>query len=150
MYATSYVVEEENRKFKSEYIVSQSIMLACMELGLDGVAYFSKRVEDEIFAHSAINLALFAKYEKRNNYSEICKHIKIDDSFNYALFKQMNPSAKYRDYDLRVDRTGLITNIGRYKRQASYRDTAFHDFDVYMFASWTDKDELIFGHAIEK
>ena len=44
MIATSYVIEEKGRIFKSEYIVSQSIMLGCKELGLDGVAYFSKRL----------------------------------------------------------------------------------------------------------
>lgn len=65
MIATSYVIKEENRTFKSEYIVSQSIMLACKNLGLDGVAYFSKRIEDEIFGFCAINLALFAPYDKK-------------------------------------------------------------------------------------
>ena len=34
MIATSYKVEETNRTFRSEYIISQSIMLACKELGI--------------------------------------------------------------------------------------------------------------------
>lgn len=55
MMTTSYTVKEGGRIFKSEYIVSQSIMLACKELGYDGVAYFSKRVSDEIFAYTAAN-----------------------------------------------------------------------------------------------
>ena len=60
--ATSYRIKEFNRTFKSEYIISQSIMMACKRLGYDGVAYYSKRVSDEIFARCAINLALFVNY----------------------------------------------------------------------------------------
>ena len=65
MIATSYKIADPNRVFRSEYIISQSIMLACKRLGYDGVAYFSKRVESELFAVNAINLALFAEYIKR-------------------------------------------------------------------------------------
>lgn len=148
MMATSYVVEEEGRVFKSEYIVSQSIMLACKELGLDGVAYFSKRVDDEIFAYAAINLALFAGYKKGKKYSELCEHIKIDDSFNYALFNQILVNGRTQQYNLRIDNTGFTTNIGRYKRQVPYWETMFHEFDKYMFASWKDKDKLSWGHAV--
>ena len=82
MIASSYVIEEEGRVFKSEYIVSQSIMLACNELGYDGVAYYSKRVEDQMFAQAAINLALFSVYEYNKEYANICAHIKIGNSFN--------------------------------------------------------------------
>lgn len=55
--ATSYRVKEVNRTFKSEYIISQSIMMACKKLGYSGVAYYSKRVDDIAFARCAINLA---------------------------------------------------------------------------------------------
>lgn len=72
MIATSYKVNEKSRVFKSEYIVSQSVMLACKRLGFAGVAYFSKRVESELFAVTAINLALFAEYKKGQEYGEIC------------------------------------------------------------------------------
>ena len=61
--ATSYRIKEAGRTFKSEYIISQSIMMACKRLGYDGVAYYSKRVSDEIFAFCAINLALFVDYK---------------------------------------------------------------------------------------
>ena len=66
--ATSYTINEPGRSFKSEYIISQSIMMACKKLGYDGVAYYSKRVSDEIFARCAVNLALFVDY--KNEYSE--------------------------------------------------------------------------------
>lgn len=149
MMATSYVVTENNRIFKSEYIVSQSIMLACKELGLDGVAYYSKRVYDEIFAVAAVNVALFTKFRKGREYSEICEHLKVDEAYNYAMYKQLKPSlraVKYSDYHLK--RTGLITNIGNYNRQFSYSDTEFCSFDQFLFATWKDKDSISFGNAI--
>lgn len=150
MIATSYVIKERDRSFKSEYIVSQSIMLGCKELGLDGVAYFSKRVEDEAFAYAAINAALFTKYEKGKKYSDICKHIKIDESYNYALYKQLGNIDKNKEYrDYRVLQTGLITNIGKYNRQFNFGETEFCKFDKFLFATWKDKEKINFGNALE-
>ena len=135
--ATSFIIKEEGRTFQSEYVISQAIMMACKKLGYDGVAYYSKRVSDEIFSLCAINLALFVDYE--DEYSKIVKHIKIDDSFNYALYNQLKPSLKYNKYDLRSVRTGIITNIGSYDRQYPYRETEFFAFDMFLFTTWRDK-----------
>ena len=148
MIATSYTVEESNRVFKSEYIISQSVMIACNELKFDGVAYFSKRVDDEMFANIAINVALFATYKKGKAYSDLCEHIKIDDSYNFALFKQLAHSLTYKNYDLRVGRTGLITNMGNYRRQYPYDETEFFRFDNFIFTSWNDKDTIPWGNAL--
>lgn len=54
----------------------------------------------------------FATYKRGKAYSDLCEHIKIDDSYNFALFKQLVHSLTYKDYELRVRRTGLTTNIG--------------------------------------
>lgn len=151
MMATSYTVREKDRKFKSEYIVSQSIMLACKELGYDGVAYFSKRVSDEIFAYAAINLALFAPYQRHQHYSAVCEHIKIDESFNFSMYKQLGNYHRDCAYDLRIARTGLITNIGEYRkeRQFQYITTEFAAFDKFLFATWTEKDTMDWGNALK-
>lgn len=135
--ATSYRIKETGRTFKSEYIISQSIMMACKRLGYDGVAYYSKRVNDEIFALCAINLALFVDY--KGEYSEIVEHMKMDDAFNFGLYKQLCASLTYKDYELRSTRTGFITNIGNYDRQYPYTETKFFDFDKFLFTSWRDK-----------
>ena len=148
MIATSYKIKESGRVFKSEYIISQSIMLACKKLGLDGVAYFSKRVESELFAMPAINLALFADYKKGKEYADICNHIKVDESLNYQLFRQLMYSALYKLYDLRVIGTPYITNIGNIKHQYVYRDTEFYRFDMHLFARWEDKDSIPWGNAL--
>ena len=150
MMATSYRVEEEDRSFKSEYIVPQSVMLACKKQGYDGVAYYSKQVEDEIFSLAAINLALFAEYRIGSEYGTICDHLKVDQSMNYQMFKQLNAAVTYKHYDLRVAKTNWVTNIGTYKRQYTYRDTDFYRFDEYLFAQWTDKDNIEWGSAVKE
>lgn len=150
MIATSYKIKEDNRVFKSEYIVSQSIMLACKKLGFDGVAYFSKRVESELFALSAINLALFATYRKNEEYAEICEHLKADESLNYQLFRQLIPQSDYRDYKLRLRKTGLITNIGNFKHQYSYHETEFYRFDQFLFDRWENKDTIEWGSMLKE
>jgi len=66
-------------------------------------------------------------------------NVKIDDAFNYALYKQLNNSLKYKDYELRSVFTGYITNIGSFERQYPYRETDFYNFDKFLFSTWRDK-----------
>ena len=139
-FATSYRISEEGRTFKSEYLISQSIMMACKKLKYDGVAYYSKRVDDELFALCAINLALFVNYDSE---SSIIKHMKMDDSFNYTVYKQLDPSLKYKSYKMSSVATGLITNIGNYTRQYPYRETDFFRFDQFLFYTWQDKTNAL-------
>ena len=149
--ATSYKISEEGRTFKSEYLISQSIMMACKKLKYNGVAYYSKRVDDELFALCAINLVLFVDYD---NKSSVTKHMKMDDSFNYTLYKQLDHSLKYKSYEMSSVATRLITNIGNFTRQYPYRETDFFHFDQFLFYTWRDKinalgkDEVDWGDSI--
>lgn len=88
----------------------------------------------QMFALCAINLVLFVDYD--GEYSEMIKHIKIDDAFNYSLYKQLNTSLKYKEYELRSTYTGYITNIGSFERQYPYRETDFYNFDKFLFTTW--------------
>ncbi len=136
-YATSFNVSEQNRNFKSEYIISQMIMLACKNKGLNGITYHSKKVSHDIFASIlGVNLVLFADYNGERDYSSICDHIENGDSFNYSMFKQLLPSLNYKDYCLRIDASAYIKNIGTFTRQFPYRETQFYMFDKYLFANW--------------
>lgn len=137
--ATSYRIREAERVFKSEYIVSQAIMMACRKMGYDGIAYYSKRVDDVAFAFCAINLALFVDYAHKK--TSILHHIKMDDSFNFAVFKHLDSSLKYKDYELRSVNTGLITNIGSFARQYPYKETDFYEFDKFLFVTWSDRND---------
>ena len=136
--ATSYVISEEKRVFKSEYVISQAIMQACRKLNYDGVVYYSKRVSDEMFAFSAVNLALFIRYSDDEE-SELIKYIQIDKPSNYGDYKNLLCSARYKDYSLRLDRIGIANNIGCYQDQKTYVDTEYSMFDRYLFAIWDDK-----------
>ena len=118
-------------------------------ISADGVAYFSKRVEDEVFAFAAINIALFTNYEKGKKYSEICKHIKVDESYNFAMFKQLGDVDKKKEYeDYRVLQTGLTTKIGKYNRQFTFGETEFCKFDKFLFSTWKDKEKVKYGNAL--
>ena len=150
--ATSYKITETERKFKSEYIVSQAIMMACKKLKFDGLAYCSKRVSSDTFALPAINLALFVNYN--GEYSDIVSHMKMDNAYNYGMYKQLLPSLDYKKYNLRSVNTGYVTNIGSWERQYPYKETRFYEFDQFLFASWRDKpdgkgkDQIPFGVPI--
>ena len=79
------------------------------------------------------------------------RDMKIDDAFNFGLYKQLHTSLTYKTYELRSIRTEFITNIGNYDRQYPYTETLFLDFDRFLFSSWRDKpngkgkDEILWG-----
>lgn len=80
--------------------------------------------------------------------------MKVDDAFNYSLYKQLDPSLKYKRYELRSTYTGYVTNIGSYDRQYPYNETDFYHFDEFLFTTWRDKpngkgkDEIPWGIEI--
>lgn len=138
MIATSYRVKNSGEFIKPEYIISQEIMMACNKLGLDGVAYYSKRVSNESFAFCAINLALFIRYDGGDR-SGLSDRMKIDEPLCYALFKQLNQSLKYKEYDLRSVRHPFFSNMGTSVRNFPYLETDFYSFDRYLFSTWKDR-----------
>lgn len=111
-------------------------MLACKNVPYYGIAYYSKRVENDIFAnHVCVNLAIFALYSGEPKVSDVCRDIKITESMNYEMFRNLNPSLKYKNTYLNVVDSRNPINIGEFKRQYPYRETEFYDFDVYLVAS---------------
>ena len=135
-YASSFKIKSDNRSFKEEYIIPQLIMLVSRDLGLDGVSYYSKQVEDDRFAHMlCVNLALFAKYNGEKRFSKICKDIEIAPSYNYAMFKQLGHSEKYKSTSVELHSNGGNSRmIGNFDRQNEYQSTEFYNFDRYLFS----------------
>lgn len=134
---TSYKVEETNRNFKSEYILPQMLMLACKRRKLDGITYYSKQIPSELLAcNVGVNLVLFAKYNGEESLSEICQHLEVGTSFNFALFKQLLPCQLYKTYELRALSTPYINNVGTKNHFFPYTETQFFEFDKYLFANW--------------
>ena len=135
--STSYKVETADRHFKSEYILSQLIMLAAKNMGIDGISYLSKQVSNDLFASVAgVNVVLFATYNGEEKHSRITDHLETDDSFNFSMFKQLLPCQKYKKPDLRIDGCPYSDNIGSFSRQFPYKETEFYEFDKYIFANW--------------
>lgn len=132
---TSYCINEDNRKFKSEYIISQLITLACKSNNIEGISYISKRVSTNKFGHNlCMNLALFIPYEQGKRYSSITKtDMKIGIPINYAYFAKLkretlNLSIKKLPYE----RPQTTLAIGEFDNQTPYRDSHFYDFDRYL------------------
>ncbi|PEZ01346.1 hypothetical protein CN326_21505 [Bacillus sp. AFS018417] len=97
--ATSFSVSEDNRKFKSEYIISQLIMQSLADFEIDGVAYISTRIEhndpsiqmgDENFP-SCVNLAIPMKNNNKEVYSTFAIDIRLTEPINFKEYLESNP-----------------------------------------------------------
>ena len=109
-------------------------MLACKRRKLDGITYYSKQIPSELLAcNVGVNLVLFAKYNGEESLSEICQHLEVGTSFNFALFKQLLPCQLYKTYELRALSTPYINNVGTKNHFFPYTETQFFEFDKYLF-----------------
>lgn len=84
--ATSYHVSEKNRKFKSEYIISQITMQVCKELNIDGIAYLSKRMPDSYAYPQAVNLAVAIPYNTKTLYWQRASEIQLTQPIRFSDF----------------------------------------------------------------
>lgn len=132
---TSYCINEDNRNFKSEYIISQLVTLACKSNNIEGISYISKRVSTNEFGHNlCMNLALLIPYKQGIKYSNIMEiDMKIGIPIDYAYFAKikretLNLSIKNLPYE----RPQTSLAIGEFDNQTPYRDTHFYDFDRYL------------------
>jgi hypothetical protein len=99
--ATSFSVSEDERNFKSEYIISQLIMQSLADFGIDGVAYISKRIEhsnpsiqtgNENFP-CCVNLAIPMKNDNKEFYSKFANDIPLTNPINLKEFLEKNPNS---------------------------------------------------------
>lgn len=132
---TSFCIDEDNRNFKFEYVISQLISLACKSNTINGISYISKRVSTNEFGHNiCMNLALFIPYEQGVKYSKsMISEMKIGTPINYAYFNKLkraslNLSFEPLPYELKQ---GAIA-IGDFENQIPYRETDFYDYDKYL------------------
>lgn len=132
---TSFCVMEEKRNFKSEYIISQLITLACKSNDIEGISYISKRVSSNVFGHNiGMNLALFVPYEQGKKYSDIMEtDMKIGRPVNYAYFEKLKRASLCFSIErFPYEYSQKITNIGDFEEQNPYTETNFYDFDKYL------------------
>lgn len=131
--ATSFRVEERNRNFKSEYIISQLVMMSLKELGMDGVAYVSKQVTSDIIAMpNSINLAIPA-LECNGDYSNLCNEIELSESVNYGEFLRLSASDSYSSKRSFINRSNDYYNqIKLANKSVQYHLSDFCRFDNYL------------------
>ncbi|MGZ0879977.1 hypothetical protein ACWZQY_028955 [Priestia megaterium] len=136
--ATSFVVEEDNRQFKSEYIISQLIMQSLAELGIDGVAYISKRIErnnpfivtgNENFP-SCVNLAIPMKNDNKTVYSTFATGIHLTEPINFKEYLELNlhPNGSKVSYTNLFEHSTLTHN----GEEVTYTSLPYSRMDNYL------------------
>lgn len=143
--ATSIRNKAPRGKFRSDYIISHLIMMSIKDLGIDGVAYLSKRIEnngEDYAMPQLVNIALPAFEESKINkkYGTICEKIEITRSANYEEFLSLELGAGQRN-----DRVSYFAKTfvepGYYNiangivvsgRYVDYHDTGFYRFENHV------------------
>lgn len=144
--ATSFRVLEENRHFKSEYIISQLIMQSLLELKIDAVAYESKRMSSYYAYPQAVNLAVpVYSNESSENTSELnlywekAKDVKITEPEFYGDF--LSKTKQYKNDDNNEYKSYVNCFYGSHSFHnkvivsgdiREYTETNFSKFDEYI------------------
>lgn len=86
--ASSFNIVQKNRDFKSEYIISQLIMQCALEMGIDSIAYLSKKISDYHSYPQCVNLAIPVKKDNsiERNYWEHSLKTQITDPVLFSEF----------------------------------------------------------------
>ncbi|WP_434796389.1 hypothetical protein [Terrisporobacter vanillatitrophus] len=155
VYATSFSIKNKERKFKSDYIVSQLIMQCLSELNIDGIAYASKKVNDSKIAFpQCVNLAIPMKSNKKfifnsekDYYANICKDILLTDPVNLSEFIKLGGKKLWCDKNTYSNGVfsygcGMESNIALGNIYVEYRDTEFANFDKYLVTLEHKKSEI--------
>jgi len=138
--ATSFKIDENNRFFKSEYIVSQLVMLCLNELNLDGVAYLSKCTLNARDGYPiCVNFAMPAKYDFSNSCS-IYKKIKMTKPVNFGEYCKLNAMDRNSSKKSYINsKHSYYRHILLASREIWYHTSVFGEFDNYL-ASFDYKD----------
>ena len=142
--ATSIRNQNSKGKFRSEYIISHLIMLSLRKLGIDGVAYLSKRIEDigeDYAVPQMVNFA-FPAFEisgVNKKYGTICECIEITKPANYEEFRSIELRADHsminhsffaKTYDEPGENPGNCIRISG--RIVDYHNTGFYRFENHL------------------
>ncbi len=139
--ATSYCVNQVDRKFKSEYIISQIVMQVCEELDIAGVAYLSTKTKDIYAYPQSVNLAIAIPNNEYSNYWKRADEVQLTKPVRYSEFLEMMEKNKeiekkflsyvneiYKDdSDAPFDKI-----ISEENREVKYIETNFSAFDEYI------------------
>jgi len=138
--ATSFRVKNPKGFFHSEYIISHLIMLCLPKLGIDGVAYTSKRLEpyeEEFALPLMLNIAIPVISAKADcKLGEICSKIEVTDPVNLQEFQgiemEVEGMSQQCYFCKAFRRNSGKTDLFYAKRGISYRKTTFFRLDNYL------------------
>ena len=137
--ATSIRSKKHAGKFRSDYIISHLIMLNIKKMGIDGVAYISKRIEvgnEDLAYPQYINFAFpaFEASKINKEYGTICEKVLITKPRNYEEFLslELNERKKHCFYKKEFksgqswDRSTQVIISGKI---VDYEKTKFCEFE---------------------
>lgn len=139
--ATSFSILEENRSFKSEYIVSQLLMQCLKEFGIDAIAYNSKKMVDFYAYPQCVNLAIPAISKGDGLYSDISNHIELTEAISFGeLSKLKDPQISSKSYvneiygemDEVTKRKSVHDEVNLMGEKISYSESQFGKYDNYL------------------
>lgn len=139
--ATSFIISEDNRKFKSEYIISQLVMQSAKELGIDGVAYLSKREKDQFAYPIAVNLAILIpqnfKQSSDKLYWDRISEIQLTEPMKFSDFRNLDTSESPLSGVCRSYVNECFAKSGDYEiiiedKKCNYYDSPFSRYDEYL------------------
>lgn len=140
--ATSYKVKQTCRNFKSNYIISQLLMLCLRKNNIDGVAYFSKIIPEETvyteYGQLSVNLAIMANFEEpwsktHIGHSAICDKLNISKPINFSEFKQIYcPACRSQVKSDNTDESQFHKHISLGGNTIKYIYTQFGRFENHL------------------
>ncbi len=137
--ATSFTVLEKERKFKSEYIISQLIMHCLKELQIDGIAYLSKKGKNDFQYPHGVNLAIpvFEGCEYGKD-GKVCDSFTLSKPINYETFLNLKISDfKEESYINKIfkekdEYDNFNAKVDFNDKSTFYNNIKFSDFDNYL------------------
>ena len=144
LFSISFTVNEEDRKTKYEYLISQCLMKVMHEVGIDGIAYLSAQGENEFQYPQGVNLALPAyDISDSKQFSEYCsafeisKPVKFDNQDSVESKSYINTI--YKRYLFDDDNDGdnnkfenFTSTVSQNGKSIYYGETVFGKFDNYL------------------
>lgn len=134
--ATSFRINEKDRKRKYEYLISQALMKVISQSNIDGIAYLSMKGKNEFQYPHGVNLTLPAFDISENKpYSQYCEMFDVTAPvlFNYQVGngKRSYINAIYERIDVNGQESfmSMVDVEGQYK---FYGDIQYADFDNFL------------------
>jgi len=131
---SSINVNDENRVFKSEYVLPQILLLVGVEDScFEGVRYPSVKVQSDSYLF--VNYALPALPDKSSdNYSNILKKkMKLTLPVNIGLYSSMSDEVMYMNLDENLYRRNTVINVNK-NIQRVYKDSNFFKLEMKLYS----------------